>query len=249
MASAGLFRPAKADEPHVARGSWARVEAALDAPVVWRTAVVLLMALQAILVVTHHAWLDEWQALQIAVQSPTLGDLLQNLRYEGHPPLWYLILRAIGTVIPYLWVLAVAQLGIAGATQALILFRAPLGRLERLLIGSSYFILFEFGTLSRSLGLGALLTVAFFAARSPRAAWGAVILLPMVDFQFGLVSLCLIALLLKDGRWSWPAPLYGPAAACWRRSASFLRPICSLRLRYRRWSMASCDCLSICRRC
>src|SRR5437763_7625843 len=47
----------------------------------------------AIFNVSHHAmWRDETRAWQIAAASPTLGALRQNLRYEGVPMLWYLIL-------------------------------------------------------------------------------------------------------------------------------------------------------------
>jgi hypothetical protein len=180
----------------------ANFEDFLSRLVPWAVAVALLLTLQSWLVLTHTAWLDEWQALQIAVQSPNIPALLQNLRYEGHPLLWYLILRGAASVVPPFLVLAVVQLPIALALQALILFRAPFTRLERLLIASSYFVLIEFGTLSRSLGLGALLTVAFFATRSRPVAWALVILLPMVDFQFGLLSIGAITLLVRDGKWS-----------------------------------------------
>lgn len=226
-------------------GMFASTDARLSPAWAWRGAVVALLAVQSLLILTHAAWLDEWQALQIALQSPSLAALLDNLHYEGHPPLWYLLLRAVGLVVPYALVLAVTQLAISLSTQALILLRAPFGRFERLLIGGSYFILYEFGTLSRSLGLGMLLIVAFFAARSRPAAWAAVVLLPMVDFQFGLLSLVALPLLVRDGRWSWvgaglwaasgllaalsviPAPDMQPALELPQLAAGFLKMISS----------------------
>ncbi|QIK79459.1 hypothetical protein G7077_11640 [Sphingomonas piscis] len=168
----------------------------------WRTAVAALLLLQTTMVFSHAAWLDEWQALQIALQSPDLSALLENLRYEGHPPLWYALLRIAGWFIPYLWVLAGIQFAVALGMQALILLRAPFTRLERLLLGSSYFILFEFGTLSRGLSLGAFLTIALFAAKDKRLRWATIILLPLVDFLFGLISLIGIMLALHDKRFS-----------------------------------------------
>lgn len=60
----------------------------------WFAILGLLAAVQIWLVLSHRPWLDEYQALQIALQSPDFSALLENLRYEGHPPLWYLILRA-----------------------------------------------------------------------------------------------------------------------------------------------------------
>ena len=67
---------------------------------VWLTAVFTVIALQAALVLNHRAWLDEWQALQLSLQSPGLAALLDNLRYEGHPPLWYLLLRGASAILP-----------------------------------------------------------------------------------------------------------------------------------------------------
>ena len=40
-------------------------------------------------------WFDELQAWNIARASHSLGDLYTNLRYEGHPILWYLPLYAL----------------------------------------------------------------------------------------------------------------------------------------------------------
>jgi hypothetical protein len=181
---------------------FAHVERLLAIRSCWIAAATSVMALQIWHVLTHIHWFDEWQALLIAVQSPDISALLENLRYEGHPPLWYLLLRGIAPHLPWQHVLTTAQFFIAIALQAIILFRSPFGRVERLLIGLSYFILFEFGALSRSLSLGALLTVAFFAARGRIVAWIIVILLPAIDFQFGLFSLVTIILLIRDHRWS-----------------------------------------------
>ncbi|QIK79458.1 hypothetical protein G7077_11635 [Sphingomonas piscis] len=169
----------------------------------WLVAAGTLLLLQVLLVGTHVAWMDEWQALQIALQSPTLPALFANLRYEGHPALWYLLLRLLGLLLPYMWVLAVAQFMVALAMQATILFASPFQRFERLLIGGSYFILFEFGTLSRGMGLGAFLTVAFFAAHWRALTWLILALLPNVDALFGMISIVGILITKKDGRFSW----------------------------------------------
>ena len=89
------------------------IEGWLDRPRNWIACALAVLILQTALVLTHQPWLDEWQALQISLQSPTITALLENLRYEGHPPLWYLILRAAGGVISPYWVLTVVQLPVA----------------------------------------------------------------------------------------------------------------------------------------
>lgn len=169
--------------------------------VAWWVAAVVILLLQTTLVIVHQPWVDEWQALEIALQSPSLWALADNLHYEGHPPLWYWLLRAFGTVVPPLWVLVAVQLPIALAIQALILFRSPFRPLERLLLATNAFVLFEWGTIARDLSAGVLLTLCAVAAKSRRAAWIAIALLPLLGIQFGWLSIALIVLMRVDGRW------------------------------------------------
>lgn len=82
----------------------------------WFASVLALFALQIALIVTHEPWLDEYQAVQLAVQSPDIGTLFDWLRYEGHPPLWYLILRGLAHCMEPLLTLKVAALMCAAIT-------------------------------------------------------------------------------------------------------------------------------------
>jgi hypothetical protein len=185
------------------------VDSWLERPRNWIACAIAVLALQSVLVLAHQPWLDEWQALQISLQSPTLSALLENLRYEGHPPVWYLLLRGVGTVVPPGWVLGTVQLPIALAIQALILFRLPLSRLERLLWACNPFVLIDYGAISRSLGLGVLLLLAAITFRHRRAAWLAIAALPMMDFLFGVLSFAWIVLLWREKR------LWVPGLALW----------------------------------
>lgn len=191
---------------------WDAAERRLDAPRIWAAAVLFVFALQGAFIFSHRAWLDEWQALQIALESPTLADLLQSLRYEGHPPLWYLLLRGVALVVPSAWVLAVTAAAIAAATQAMVLFAAPFGRAERIAIALGELMLFEYLTLSRSLNLGVLALVAAMLLWRRRSFWIAMAVLPMCDFLFGILSVALIALKMREdgvsatlGQWRWIA--------------------------------------------
>jgi hypothetical protein len=178
---------------------------------VWRLSVGAIIALQMLLIFRHQPWLDEWQAIQIASQSPDWSALLANLRYEGHPPLWYALLRGLNSVLPspYL-VLPVAAAIPALIGQGAILFASPFERLERLLIASSELILFEFFTLSRSLTLGvACLLLAVALWRRGNWSWVFIAVLPLCDFLFGVLSLALIWLLRSERR------LWLPGLATW----------------------------------
>lgn len=182
----------------------ARLDGLLQDATAWFAATLLLFALQAVLILTHWPWFDEWQALQIALQSPDLPAMMENLSYEGHPPLWYLVLRLAGEVMPPLWVLPAVALALAAVTQGLILFNSPFTRAERLLVALSQFVLFETLTVSRSFTLGASLIVLALAIWRKRLAWLPIALLPMCDFLFGVVSTALVALQWRRGGLWWP---------------------------------------------
>lgn len=199
-------------------GSGVRIGAALDRQAVWLGCVAALCLLQIALIVQHTPWLDEWQALLIAVQSPDGAALIENLRFEGHPPLWYAVLLGWSQLVPFEWVLKAAALSVALTMQAVILWRAPFPRAERLLLCLGEIALFEYGTLARSLALGALLMVAAAALWRGRWAWLPIALLPMCDFLFGVVALLLTALLVAERRlsaWGLAALALASALAAW----------------------------------
>lgn len=185
----------------------------LQKSAVWLSAATVLIAFQAALIVTHRAWLDEWQALQLSLQSPGFSALLDNLRYEGHPPLWYLLLRGTSAILPSSLALIAVQLPIALALDALILFKAPLSRVERLLFALNFYVVVDYATISRSLGLGVLLFFAAIFFRERRSAWFAVALLPMVDFLFGALSLVCLAIYGREKR------MWAPGVILWLASA------------------------------
>jgi hypothetical protein len=192
-----------------------RLEIALASRPVWLAAIIALFALQCALIVTHWPWFDEVQALLIALQSPTLPDLLANLRYEGHPPLWYLVLRGLGLVLDPQWILPVAVAIPALIAQACILLRSPFTRAERILLASGEVLLFEFFTVSRGASLGACLIILALTFWRNRGVWLAIAALPVCGFLFGLISLALIALRAAERRLSWLGmTLWAVCAAC-----------------------------------
>lgn len=163
-------------------------------------------------------WADEHQALLIATQAPDLATMLDWLHYEGHPPLWYLLLRALDTVLPALDTLWIAALACAAIVQSIILFRAPFKRALRLLLASSQFVLFEFLTISRGTTLGVALVMLALAFWTRRVFWVVLALMPLVDFLFGVISGILLVLKWREGQLWWPGVglwLAGGLAAAW----------------------------------
>ena len=163
-------------------------------------AVAAVMALQYLSIFSHEPWLDEWQALQIALETPSQSDLLATLRYEGHPPLWYWLLQGLGGLVDPLRVLPLAAAILATVAQAIVLLKSPLTRAERLLLALGAFLLFEFLTVSRSLTLGVTVMIAAMPLWRTRWVWLAIAILPLCDFLFGVLSGVLVVLLVREGR-------------------------------------------------
>ena len=127
----------------------------------------------------HAMWFDELQAWNIARASHSLGDLYTNLRYEGHPILWYLPLYALTRFTGNPHSMQVVQWAVATGTFALVLFRAPFSVPIRVAVIAGYCFAFEYGVITRSYGLSALLLIAalvLLGRPQPSWTWGGTML-------------------------------------------------------------------------
>lgn len=129
-----------------------------------RFAIVLTIAFAAVVAIGmafHEPWRDEWQAWLLARDSPSLKALLYNMRYEGHPPTWHVVLFALSRVTRSVVALQALQLVLATAAVWLLARHSPFSRLQKALIAFGYYPAYEYGVISRSYSLG---TLALFAA-------------------------------------------------------------------------------------
>ena len=159
--------------------------------------------LQCWLIFSHSPWRDEEQALLIAQQP--LGVLLGQLHYEGHPALYYLLLKAATLVAPGIGALKLTAAACSLATLGLIWSRSPFGLAGKVALSLNYLIFFEYGVIARSYGLGALFFFAFVAARRSRGAgpWVLLALLANVSVHTAILAAVCALWMLKEGRWSW----------------------------------------------
>jgi hypothetical protein len=97
------------------------------------------------------------QSWAIARSSTSLTNLWHNRAYEGHPPLWHLILFGLTRFTTDVRAMQVITWAVAATTAALLLFRSPWHRVVRVALCFGYFIAFEYGVLSRSYSLTLLL--------------------------------------------------------------------------------------------
>jgi hypothetical protein len=124
----------------------------------------------------HTLYEDEVQAWVIARVSATPLALFHNLRYEGHPGLWHLLLWVVSRFTSDPSAQQFVQLAVAAGSWFLIYRCAPFSWLEKFLLLLGYFLFFEYFVLSRNYGLMVLLGFGYIALRAhqperPLAPW------------------------------------------------------------------------------
>lgn len=128
---------------------------------IWFAAAWAALALGRLLL--HEMWRDELQAWTIAASSDSLGQLVANMRYEGTPGLWAFCLFVMSRVSQSPIAMQVLNLAIGTGTVYLLVRYAPFSRLLSVALALGYFVAYEYGTISRSYGLGLFLIVLFCA--------------------------------------------------------------------------------------
>lgn len=110
----------------------------------------------------HEPWFDEAQAWAIA-RSGSLKEILFEIpHYEGHPPLWDLILLPFAKLgAPYELSLAVVNIFFMTLAVAVLLFKSPFPKLIRCLLPFNFFLFYQYGVISRPY---CILVLAIFLA-------------------------------------------------------------------------------------
>ena len=108
--------------------------------------------------------------------------MLRGLHGEGHPALWYLLLRTFhGIAGSRLDALPLIAMAIAIAAAWLIVWRSPFPRPLIGLILASHFFIYDFSVMARNYGIGMLilfaLAVAYPRCRGRGVALGALLFL------------------------------------------------------------------------
>jgi hypothetical protein len=141
----------------------------------------LWLAAASALAWRHVIWRDEARALSIATQGPDWIAMLRGLHGEGHPALWYLLLRAAHAIAGRPEVLPLLALSIAAAAAWLIVWRSPFPRPLIGLILASHFFVYDFSVMARNYGIGMLilfaLAIAYPRCRGRGVALGALMFL------------------------------------------------------------------------
>jgi len=159
----------------------------------------------------HEPWFDEAEAWQIA-KCASFKDILFLLpHYEGHPPLWHLILTIPAKLgVPFEWGLKTVAAIPTLFSVWLLLFRSPFPRPVRLLLPFNYFIFYQYGVISRPYGLmllGVILSAMSFGKRDEKP-WRFILSLLLVCLcsAYGIliaggICICWVFDIMKEYGW------------------------------------------------
>lgn len=105
----------------------------------------------------HEPWGDEVHSWNIAKGSGSYPQLIENRRFEGHPPVWYTILWSVSRFTHNISYVQAVQWVIACLVAGLVIFYSPFPTLTKALVCFGYYFLFEYAILSRNYGIALLL--------------------------------------------------------------------------------------------
>jgi hypothetical protein len=110
---------------------------------------------------THLVWRDEVRALSLSLRGGTVFAMLKGVHGEGHPALWYLVLRASHTLIGRPQVLLLTSIVVAAAAILILVLRAPFSLPFLALILIARFSMYEYSVMARNYGISMLLLFMF----------------------------------------------------------------------------------------
>src|SRR5262249_37310713 len=159
--------------------------------------------LGAVLSLNHEMWRDEIQVWLLARDSSSVAELFSNLKYEGHPGLWHLLVMPLTRVTNSPTAMQALHLFVATSTIYLFARYSPFSFLQKLLFSFGYFPFYEYAIVARNYALGILLIFAFtslFDARYTKSVVvGLVLLLLSHTSVLGLIiAIVLFFVLLVD---------------------------------------------------
>lgn len=153
----------------------------------------------------HEMWRDEMGAWLTVRDSSSLGGLLANLEYGGHPALWYVCLKVLHLVFGSPWAMQVFSVAVAAGAVFVMARWSPFSVTQKILLASGYFVFYEYAVVARNYGLGMLLgfvLCALYPLRRERWLWvGAVLFLLAQTNALGvMLVLAFLPVLVIDGR-------------------------------------------------
>ena len=159
----------------------------------------LILSLWGIL--KHEMWRDELQTWMIARDSSSIADILFCMRYEGHPPLWHLLLFFITRFTSHPFFMQLLHVLIATLSIVIFLNFSPFSKLQKILFTFGYFPFYEYVVKSRNYAIGMLFVFLFctyFSTPTKKylVLFGILFFLSQTNFMGTVIAICLGLFLL-----------------------------------------------------
>src|SRR5271166_6093382 len=105
----------------------------------------------------HVVFRDQVRALSLALQGDTVVAMLRGVHGEGHPAVWYLLLRGFHVLIDRPEVLKVVSLGVASTAILILLLLSPFSLPLLALLLVNRFAIYEYLVMARNYGISMLI--------------------------------------------------------------------------------------------
>ncbi|XHU95701.1 MAG: hypothetical protein JJP05_08455 [cyanobacterium endosymbiont of Rhopalodia gibba] len=112
-------------------------------------------------ILNHAMWRDEINGWLIARDSVSWKIFFSNIKYEGHPILWYICLWGLNQLTPNPLAMQIFHWLIAVGCLTLFVFYSPFSKQQKLLFSLGYLPFYEYTLISRNYSLGILAIFCF----------------------------------------------------------------------------------------
>lgn len=148
----------------------------------------------------HELWYEEVHGWLFARDSFSLINLYSNLKYEGHPLLWYVLLYFVTRFTHDVLWMQLLHFIIGCGCVCIFLYCAPFTRLQKILFSFGYFPFFEYLIISRNYGIGMLFLFLYCALYKKRLEhlWLSALILGLLAHTspIGFLLACVFSLFL-----------------------------------------------------
>lgn len=127
------------------------------------------LAIVLITTMHHEYWRDEIRAVSVALGSPDFLSIPFFIKNEGHPALWYFILRGANYFLIPSLALPLISISICGVAILIFLFYSPFSLVFKIIYSFSILPLYEYSVMARNYGISMLLMYLFAALYANRA--------------------------------------------------------------------------------
>ena len=121
----------------------------------------IFLLFSLLLIGEHEMWRDELQAWLLVRDSTNLISLSENLKYEGHPGLWYFILFPLTRFSSNPSSMQILHLLISTSSIYVLFKWSPFTNIQKLFLTFSYFLFYEYSLIVRSYSVSTLLIFIF----------------------------------------------------------------------------------------